>query len=540
MRRLLAFTVLFVSMLCGCNDHNHSLIEAEMIMNESPNSAYDILSAIDPSSLVGESQRAKYSLLYTKAQYKLYIDNENDSLISIAVQYYEKHEVKKELMESLLLLGVKKKLQEHYGEAMLCLKRAADIGEELCDYYYLGQIYTNLFQLCTVVYDADELKYAEKAYSNYKKFGDEYYTIDAMNNIGISYYRANEWDKSEAILDSVFLLAKQKNDEFSIKKSARDIAMVKAAKKDYEAADSILSMLHDDYGVNFSSRELLVLAESHLSRNEKQKALQLLNEASTMVHDARTKIVFESMASDVLSKAGDFQGAWTHLMEYRLQRDSVINSHLQESIMAVQRDYVDQKLEIEQVKANRNNILWMCFASGLLALLAFTFYFFNRQNVTRSLEMENLLFQIAENRAVLAKQEATIEGLINQKYQQLDDLCVSYFNGQNSMFTKNAIYRKVQSIVESFGTDSEAFSELETMINMTRQSVLNVLKSELPNLKEKDYQFFCYVFSGFSSRSISLLLKDNIDTVYQHRSRWKKRLEAMDVPHKDLFLQYFK
>lgn len=171
------------------------------------------------------------------------------------------------------------------------------------------------------------------------------------------------------------------------------------------------------------------------------------------------------------------------------------------------------------------------------------------------------MMQIAEIRTVAVNQEAAIEGLnrqiqssqdessklqghvydlINQKYQQLDDLCVSYFNGQNSMFTKNAICRKVQSIVESFRSDKDAFTELEMMINTTQQNVWDLLKSELPSLKEKDYQFFCYVFAGFSSRSISLLMKENIDTVYQHRSRWKKRLEIMAVPHKDLFLQYFK
>lgn len=169
------------------------------------------------------------------------------------------------------------------------------------------------------------------------------------------------------------------------------------------------------------------------------------------------------------------------------------------------------------------------------------------------------MMQIAEIRTGTVNQEAAIEGLnrqiqssqeesgklqghvydlINQKYQQLDDLCVSYFNGQNSMFTKNAIYRKVQSIVESFRSDKDAFTELETMINTTQQNVLDLLKSELPSLKEKDYQFFCYVFAGFSSRSISLLMKENIDTVYQHRSRWKKRLEIMAVPHMSAVISY--
>lgn len=558
------FLYILLCLLVSCTADRETdimLDRIENLINDQPKQAYELLRCIDGTKISSESVKARYALLYTKAQYKNYIDTPNDSLISIAVEYYENHDTKKELMESLLQLGIKKKLQGHYSEAMLCMKRAADIGEDICDCYYLGQIYTNLFQLCTVVYDADELKYAEKAYANYKKHGDDNYTIDAMNNIGISYYRAKEWDKSEAILDSVYIQAKQVNDVFTIKKSAQVIAMIKVFKSEYDEAESIFKMLHNDYGYKYRPQDLLALAETHLARNEKQQALQLIDEASAMVHDDRTRIVYESMASNVLSKAGDYQGAWSHLMEYRELRDSVINSHLQESIMAVQRDYVEQKLEIEQVKSNRNNILWMCFASGLLAFLAFTFYYFNRQKVTRSLEMEKLLLQMAEIRDVVANREATIEGLnrqiqttqeasdklqlhvsdlINQKYQQLDDLCVSYFNGQSSMFTKNAIYRKVQNIVENFGSDNEAFADLETMVNTAQQNVLDLLKSELPNLKEKDYQFFCYVFAGFSSRSISLLMNENIDTVYQHRSRWKKRLEALDIPHKDLFLQHFK
>ncbi|MDE6262090.1 MAG: hypothetical protein K2M09_02150, partial [Muribaculaceae bacterium] len=89
MRRLVYILAAMVLFMVGCTDSRVSeeLIMAETIMEERPDSALAILREIDGSALSGESQ-ARHALLLSQAYDKNYIDQMNDSLISIALDYY--------------------------------------------------------------------------------------------------------------------------------------------------------------------------------------------------------------------------------------------------------------------------------------------------------------------------------------------------------------------------------------------------------------------------------------------------------------------
>ena len=77
--------------LIACGDPKpvtDALHRAEALMNEHPDSAWKALNTISPDEMGQNRTRALYALLYTQAQDKNYIDETNDSLISVAVDYY--------------------------------------------------------------------------------------------------------------------------------------------------------------------------------------------------------------------------------------------------------------------------------------------------------------------------------------------------------------------------------------------------------------------------------------------------------------------
>ena len=81
----------FLLLLTGCNDPKSvtgALTRAEALMNEYPDSAWAVLNTLSPDEMGQNRTRAHYALLYTQAQDKTYRDETNDSLISIAVDYY--------------------------------------------------------------------------------------------------------------------------------------------------------------------------------------------------------------------------------------------------------------------------------------------------------------------------------------------------------------------------------------------------------------------------------------------------------------------
>jgi len=77
---------LFLMLLAGCNDPKpltDALHRVEALMNEYPDSAWAVLNALSPDEMP-----CPLCPLYTQAQDKTYRDETNDSLISIAVDYY--------------------------------------------------------------------------------------------------------------------------------------------------------------------------------------------------------------------------------------------------------------------------------------------------------------------------------------------------------------------------------------------------------------------------------------------------------------------
>ena len=89
-KHILYLLLVWVVMI-ACNDPKpvtDTLHRAEALMNEHPDSAWAVLNTLSADEMGQNRTRALYALLYTQAQDKTYRDETNDSLISIAVDYY--------------------------------------------------------------------------------------------------------------------------------------------------------------------------------------------------------------------------------------------------------------------------------------------------------------------------------------------------------------------------------------------------------------------------------------------------------------------
>ena len=84
---IIAAIIMLVAAACG---HDSRLDRADALMYPQPDKALALLDSIDPATLSGEADRARYALLYSQAQNKNNIYPASDSLIDIAVDYYDR------------------------------------------------------------------------------------------------------------------------------------------------------------------------------------------------------------------------------------------------------------------------------------------------------------------------------------------------------------------------------------------------------------------------------------------------------------------
>ena len=139
LKLILNLLLLFCLLACSRSTNISPLLkEAEGYMNERPDSALLLLDSITHREDMSEEQNALWCLLYTQAQDKNRIEHTSDSLIQIAVKYYEKTNLKA------------RKMQAYYycGNVFYDLNDALQAQEYYLKAYEVGENWNNLYWLC--------------------------------------------------------------------------------------------------------------------------------------------------------------------------------------------------------------------------------------------------------------------------------------------------------------------------------------------------------------------------------------------------------
>jgi len=119
------------AILCLCfascqhrNTNNETILRSEKLLQISPDSAYQLLHSIQHPELMPKADYATWCLNYTHAQYKLSKEIKSDSIIQVAINYYDNSNLKKQCGTAWYLLGCINIDLHKKKEAMYALKQA--------------------------------------------------------------------------------------------------------------------------------------------------------------------------------------------------------------------------------------------------------------------------------------------------------------------------------------------------------------------------------------------------------------------------------
>lgn len=167
--------ICFLSLSSCTRQHNHNilLMQADSLMEEYPDSALCILESIKSQQQTAQADHAYYALLLTQARDKNYIVQTDDSLIRMAVQYYDSIE---------------------------------DISMQAKAHYYKGCIYRDA-NLC-----GKAVQEYLTAISLAKKAGNPRLQGLIYNHTGYLYYLQDLLEQADSIYQLTEQLAIQQND----------------------------------------------------------------------------------------------------------------------------------------------------------------------------------------------------------------------------------------------------------------------------------------------------------------------------------------
>lgn len=168
---------------------------------------------------------------------------------------------------------------------------------------------------------------------------------------------------------------------------------------------------------------------------------------------------------------------------------------------------------------------------------------FESENENKSRMLEYQSYQNRKNIEEIEKKhkseneqrEIVLKHLFREKWSTLSNLCEEYFEKDSSMKMRESIQRNIESEIRNIGTPV-GLHLIEQETDRYRDGLVKKLRMEFPKFKEKDIQFSCLLFAGFSVRAICFILDITTNNFYVRKKRLIERLKSCDSPCRDMFL----
>ena len=312
MKHTLILTLLLILATTSCQHYTaitSVFAEAESLMYTHPDSALTLLQAIpNPEQLTGRAQ-ADYALLLTQAKSRNQIWATSDSLIRIAVDYYQNSDEMEQKAKSLLYLADVMMDMERYADATLPLKQAEELMEHVSERQIQTMIYSNLGYLNRKAGDYEQaLTYYKKALAINQAYQDtdrivsnliniidleitdnahpyiqllQDVVVDAspslqkkaFNNIGAYYKDRNQFKEAEYFFQKSILLSKEVPYH-----SFRNLADIYIAQDKHEQADSLYQIALQSPNWAIQARIYENLYKSKLDLGQHQEAVRYMNQ----------------------------------------------------------------------------------------------------------------------------------------------------------------------------------------------------------------------------------------------------------------------
>lgn len=434
--------VLILITFCTCTvstDYTSALKHAEDCMNDQPENALTALQNIPYPEQLSNQQYALWCLLITQAQDKCYITHDTDSLINIAVRYFDKGDNSYRKAQAYYCQG------RVYTDMLLFDKAIVGYlkAEELVQYTTNNDLHAHICNHLGDLYRKNSLldkslAYYQKAYSCYELDGFSKGMAYTLRDIGIAYEYIGEMDSSIIYLNKSLDYAKE-NDWNDLNVSVLNcLGSTYISMELYPVAinyiSAAISMIED--------RELLyssyyTLASLYKEVGKKDSALLYFDKSINSL-DLFVRCQSYKEYSFLLNQEKHYPLAIQYLEQYIMLRDSI--EHVFQPVKAKE---IDARYNYERLENEKNKLLLskkeneFVFLLVVISLLILSFILvllykdrLRKKQLELKLKEKDLLVnqhhllevqnEIKENKASLIQKDRDIELKVTELHQYMD------------------------------------------------------------------------------------------------------------------------
>ncbi len=507
-------------------------------MNYLPDSSLNILKSIRYSALKTNQEKAYYALLYTQCLHKNYLPIVNDSLISLAVDYYLHEKEWDKYAKSLIYKGIS--LEEMYMNtmAMEMYKKAEEISAESSDFLLKGLINSRIGMLYSkkLIENNEDIKYYKNAKDYFNK-ARHYANLNSILSLIGQHYRVGQTNRDSAYyyINQAIELAQQREDSVSLLYNKALLANTYYLDGNYKTAKEIcLFIIRNKNNSTLSDEVYNCLSRSYA-------ALYMIDSAyhySGLINIRKNDSLSYYLTNKIIAeKSGDFKKAFDFFTLSQRISDSIINSARKMDIYDVEKRYDYQKLVIKnqdlQIK-NQSRLLVIILVSIFFAGLLFVELLIIKRKQKELEEIRFFLEQLKSSSLMRANtlnceisttisNEEKLKKFLDRKLhtiRQLIDLSYRYES------TPKAFIKHFKSIIRTDNLDEGVLNDLVDIVNVQHNRIIDHLAKKHPELNSDDLKLIALICCNFSAIEMTVFFNyTNEKSIYGRKKRLTQKMK---------------
>lgn len=555
MKRHIYGLLLICALVPGCANRDRAaniLTQVEKTLATAPDDALAILNGISPEMLGNRAIRARYALLYAEAVERTSRNEDTDSLLRYAREYYQGHPQQERNQCRVLYYQARNRLRQ--GDKPGALRLFLEVEEQLRhidEPHYLGLLYLRIGK----VYH-DELNFT-RAYRYYREARDLFlrledadHTAEALLGMTGSAIRMHDLTRAHRDCTMALELADEMHNETLIRESLGYFATLYAVTDTVRIPEELLQRIEYAAHRDTTVSGMCMQAQTQLLRNQPALACRTIEAAIRQSSVPEEQPMLFYTAYKAWTMAGDYREAAQQINRFIRLNDSLTRTSLQNSAGMIEKEYFRERTAFYDYRLkNRRKHEFILIGAGIL-FLGIAGYLLRQRIRLHKIRNERYLLLVREVQAEYRRlsdemeqkrhEESRLKGVIASRFDIVNHLGKALYERENTASGQAAMVRQVKKLIDGFAENGDMLQELEQIVNLAHDGVMQHLRSDFPGMKESDQRLLCYIFGGFSPQVISLFMEESVANIYARKSRIKSRIRSSESAHKEQFIALLK
>ncbi|RKU65092.1 hypothetical protein DWW91_21190 [Parabacteroides sp. AF17-3] len=563
LKLILNLLLLFCLVACSRSTNVSPLLKkAEGYMNERPDSALYLLDSIIRPEALSNEDKVLWSLLITQARDKKYITHTSDSLINIAVHYYDKKGNIERRAQAYYCQGRVYMDMLLFDEAIISFSKAEEFVLLIKDYALQARIYNQLGDLYrnNALYDKS-LVYYQKANESYRMENHQLGIASTLRDIGLAYQNLGKLDSSLICLNHSLEIIKENNWKKLMRRVLICLSNVYESKSLYQEAIRCINQsleIGQDEEQLYSAYYSLGCVYDQLGQIDSacyywEKAL---NSPDINIQNR----IYRHFSLLAYQKK-EYGTAFKYNEQYLLLRDSIERIFQPQKLAEIDARYnylrlINEKNQLELKKEEAKKIYLLI----IIALLVFVFIcaillyrkqqkikdnersLLDYRNQLKESKTELKIYKISLSRkeSELKSKEKEIGDIENQgKLEEVTCLREQILILKGKILAKELsvrnMNRKMKGFVSSYLKVSNPFmtkmfdkkvvvskfsekdwQNFDEQLNFVYPDFIRNLKKECPNMSDNEFRFCCLYLLGVKTSVIANVLDLQPNTISKY------------------------